>query len=96
MVVVGVPISIIHPRPYGEVPRRCVIRVILQGIRPVGSIHRHRTRQPIQCVIGEGLRLRVASCQIQVVLDRQHIPIGIIGVAQVLQVCGALLAQDIG
>ena len=96
MVVVRIPISSFHPRPNGDVPRRCIIRVILQRIGPIDSVHRHRTRQPIQCVISEGLSLRIAPRQIQVVLDRQHIPIGIIRIRQILQVCGALLARDIG
>jgi len=81
MVVVRV-ISIIHPRLAQKVPRCAVIGVILQGVGPSSSTRGYPARQPIQLIIGEGLRLWTAR---QVILDRQHVPVRIIRVAQVLQ-----------
>ena len=46
-VCVLITISIIHPRPNGEVPRCCILGVILQRIRLIDSVHRQRTRQPV-------------------------------------------------
>ena len=59
MVVVRIPISIIYPRPDGEVTSVAVIDVTLLCVSPIFPILSLGARLSVKLIIGEGLHLRV-------------------------------------